>query len=91
MKKLANQGSPEQRVLRFIKEKRRLPERSRVLVAVSGGPDSVCLLHILLSLREELGIKLYIAHLDHQLRGAESKADAAYVARLAKRLKITEK
>ena len=57
-------------------------------MAVSGGPDSVCLLHILYTLRKELDINLHIAHLNHQLRGAESDADAAYVKALARRLKI---
>jgi len=57
-------------------------------VAVSGGPDSVCLLHILWKLQKELDIKLHVAHLNHQLRDAESDADAAYVADLARRLSI---
>lgn len=53
----------------------------RVLVAVSGGPDSLALLHALHALREELGLAdLQVAHLDHGLRGAESAADAAFVA-----------
>jgi tRNA(Ile)-lysidine synthetase-like protein len=55
----------------------------RVVVAVSGGPDSLCLLHILHTLRADLGITLYVAHLDHMLRGAESAADAAFVATTA--------
>jgi tRNA(Ile)-lysidine synthase len=59
-----------------------------LLVAVSGGPDSVCLLHILAGLRDELGVGLHVAHLDHQLRGAESEADAGYVSDLARRLGI---
>ncbi len=59
-----------------------------LLVAVSGGADSVCLLHILVKLGEELGIRLHIAHLNHQLRGAESEADAHYVTDLAHRLDI---
>jgi len=58
------------------------------VVAVSGGPDSVCLLYILSGLRKELDIKLYVAHLNHQLRGAESDADADYVAGLSRRLGI---
>jgi len=59
-----------------------------LLVAVSGGQDSVCLLHLLARLRSELKTELCVAHLDHQLRGAESQADARYVARLAERLGI---
>jgi len=77
-----------QRVLHFIQEHRLVSRQHRLLVAVSGGPDSVCLLHILVKLRDELGVKLHIAHLDHQLRGAESAADAQYVAELSHRLGI---
>ena len=79
---------PEQRVLLFIEEQHLIPGRQKLVVAVSGGPDSVCLLHILVRLREELDIELHAAHLNHQLRGAESEADASYVADLAQRLEI---
>ncbi|HEX77249.1 MAG TPA: tRNA lysidine(34) synthetase TilS [Dehalococcoidia bacterium] len=74
------------RVLDFIRRHDLVPSGQRLLVAVSGGPDSVCLLHILWQLRQELGAELYMAHLNHQLRGAESEADAAYVEGLAHRL-----
>ena len=55
-----------------------------VLVAVSGGPDSVCLLESLLRLRRLFGYALEVAHVDHRLR-PDSSADAAYVRRLATR------
>jgi tRNA(Ile)-lysidine synthase len=80
--------SIEQRVSTFIRQKRLLSKGDRLLLAVSGGADSVCLLHVMLSLKEELGIELYVAHLDHQLRSEESDADAAYVAGLAQSLDI---
>lgn len=54
-----------------------------VVVAVSGGPDSVCLLHLLNNLTATLNMTLHIAHLDHGLRGADSQADANYVKELA--------
>ena len=60
----------------------------RVVVAVSGGPDSVCLLRALLSLAPEYGLTLHVAHLDHQFRGDESAAEAAFVADLAMTLGI---
>jgi len=75
-------------VLGFILEHRLATKGQILLVAVSGGQDSVCLLHVLHQLQSELGIKLHVAHLDHQLRGKESTVDAQYVARLAKRLGI---
>ena len=58
------------------------------MVAVSGGADSVCLLHVLLQLRNNLGVTLHAAHLNHKLRGEEADADARYVASLAQRLGI---
>jgi tRNA(Ile)-lysidine synthase len=51
----------------------------RVLVAVSGGPDSLSLLHALLKLRDELRITLRVAHIDHGFRGEESRAEAEFV------------
>jgi tRNA(Ile)-lysidine synthase len=54
-----------------------------VVVGVSGGPDSLCLLHVLNRLREDYGVELHVAHLDHCIRGVESQEDAAFVARLA--------
>jgi tRNA(Ile)-lysidine synthase len=57
----------------------------RVAVAVSGGADSVALLRLLLELRQELGIVISVAHLNHQLRGADAERDADFVAELAQR------
>lgn len=78
----------EQRVLCFIREQRLVSRQQKLVVAVSGGPDSVCLLHLLAKLQEELGIALHVAHLNHQLRGADSEADAQYVADLARQLAL---
>lgn len=58
-----------------------------VLVGVSGGPDSVCLLHALHALRRLLKVRLEVVHLDHRLREG-SDADAAYVRRLCDRLRV---
>lgn len=60
----------------------------RVLVAVSGGPDSVCLLSVLRDLSAELGVSLHIAHLNHLFRGKESEDESLFVARLAEKLGI---
>ena len=54
-----------------------------VVVGVSGGPDSLCLLHVLRRLSPELSLNLHVAHLNHQMRGEDADADAAFVARLA--------
>jgi tRNA(Ile)-lysidine synthase len=60
----------------------------RVLVAVSGGPDSVALLHLLHELREELDVELEVAHLQHGIRGEDAKQDARFVAELTELLKL---
>jgi tRNA(Ile)-lysidine synthase len=78
----------KQQVINFLNQHNLFSRGSRLLLAVSGGPDSTCLLHILFKLRKKLEVELFVAHLDHQLRGAESEADANYVETLAKSLNI---
>ncbi len=56
-----------------------LPEGSSVLCAVSGGADSMCLLHLLWKQRQERGLRIVAAHFEHGLRGEESLRDAAFV------------
>lgn len=53
--------------------------RAAVLVGVSGGADSMSLLHFLCSLREETGIKVFAAHINHGLRGDEAYRDEQFV------------
>ena len=55
---------------------------SPLIVGVSGGPDSVCLLTALAALRKALGLELHVAHLEHGLRGQASRDDHAYVVGL---------
>lgn len=85
-----NQDIPslEQRVNTFFQEQCISPSIKPLLVAVSGGPDSICLLHALNGLKKELGLRLQVVHLDHQLRGEASAADAQYVLDLCHELKI---
>lgn len=78
----------KQRILEYVHKNGLIEIGQKVLVAVSGGPDSVCLLHILYLLQTDLQISLHVAHLDHQLRGVESEADASYVGDLARKLGI---
>ncbi len=63
-----------------------LAQGSRVIAAVSGGPDSVCMLEVLACLAPRLGVTLAgVAHFNHKLRGQESDDDESFVAALAAR------
>lgn len=72
-----------QRVAEVITRYNMFTRNARVGVAVSGGADSVCLLHIFTGLARDWNLELTVLHLDHGLRGDESCADAEFVAALA--------
>ncbi|MFH1651024.1 MAG: tRNA lysidine(34) synthetase TilS [Chloroflexota bacterium] len=78
----------EQRILLFLREQRLIAPTMKLVVAVSGGADSVCLLHVLHKLSPEPGVSLHVAHLDHRIRGAAAEEDARYVTALARRMGI---
>ncbi len=78
----------ESKVVDFIERHSLLSPEEIVVIGVSGGADSVCLLHVLAKHRKRLGIELHVAHLNHMLRGAESEADAKYVSNLVDSLGI---
>jgi tRNA(Ile)-lysidine synthase len=75
-------------VLAYIRKHALLKAGDRVGVAVSGGTDSVALLRLLLELRSEIGFVLSVVHFNHQLRGADSDADAQFVTDLARHHKL---
>ena len=75
-------------VAHYIRKRSLLGAGNRVAVAVSGGADSVALLRVLLELRPELGIILFVAHFNHQLRATESDGDERFVAELARKLEL---
>lgn len=69
------------RVRRFIVDHELVQPGDRVLVAVSGGPDSTCLLLVLAALQRSLGFTLHAAHFDHGLRGPRAAAGDARAVR----------
>ena len=77
-----------EKVMDFIKENSMFSIGDKVIVAVSGGPDSICLLYILNELKEELGISLIGAHINHCLRGDESDKDEKYSKKVCESLNI---
>ncbi len=78
----------QQKVLDTIRTYNLTGDGESVLAGVSGGPDSVCLLHVLHSLSDILNIKLYAIHINHMLRGDEAKADEDYAAAVCRELGV---
>ena len=70
-----------------IKKYRLIKKGDKILVGVSGGPDSLTLLLLLFSLKNKLGLTLHVAHMDHGLR-KDSHADALFVERWGEKLGI---
>jgi tRNA(Ile)-lysidine synthase len=82
-KQMLGKPNTYSRWLKEVKRQRLFHPGQRVGVAVSGGPDSVLLLHFMKDLALEWGITLAVVHFNHHLRGAESDADESFVRSLA--------
>jgi len=74
------------KIKKTIQEYEMLKRGNRVLVAVSGGPDSVCLLSVLNLLKHELRITLIVANLDHNIRPKASRKDSDFVKKISRDL-----
>ena len=68
----------------YIIKNNMIKQNDTVIAAVSGGADSVCLLVVLDELRQDLRFKLEAVHVEHGIRGDESKSDAEYVKNLCR-------
>lgn len=75
-------------VLSVIKRYNMLENCDRIVVGLSGGADSVCLLSVLNSLKAEYGFSLVAAHINHGIRGAEAQRDEESCKRLCESLKV---
>ncbi|MBU1864379.1 MAG: tRNA lysidine(34) synthetase TilS [Candidatus Omnitrophica bacterium] len=78
----------EQNVLDTVRMYRMCKKGEKLLVAVSGGVDSMVLLRSLFYLRKKIGITLQVVHFNHQLRGAKAKRDEEFVRWVAKRMNM---
>ena len=77
-----------EQVARTIERYALISPDSAVVVGFSGGPDSLCLLHVLCQLRERYNLDLQAAHLHHGIRGEDADADAAFAQRMAAELDV---
>jgi tRNA(Ile)-lysidine synthase len=76
------------RLKQEIEQRRSLPFGAKLLLGVSGGADSMALLHGLLQFKAEYAWRFYVIHVNHQLRGEESEEDARYVQNYCKEQQI---
>jgi tRNA(Ile)-lysidine synthase TilS/MesJ len=79
-------GNFTEQVAEHIAANSLFSRRQKILIAVSGGVDSMVLLNLLHELSAEHSWQLAIAHFNHQLRGRESDRDGAFVRKTAERL-----
>ena len=76
------------RFLKYIQENDLVSNGEGIVVGLSGGPDSVCLLNLLCSLREEMNLKIVAAHINHMLRAEEADKDEEYARSLCKKFNV---
>lgn len=77
-----------EKVEETIQRESLLEQGESVLVALSGGPDSACLLNVLNGLKKKYSLKLYAFHLNHQIRGIDAHKDALYSLKLAQGMNV---
>ena len=74
-------------ILQTIKKYNLIKNGDSIVIGVSGGPDSICLLHVLNELKEELNFKIYVAHINHMIR-KEADEETEYVKNFCKNLGV---
>ena len=75
-----------EKTLAFCDRERLIDKGDKIIVGVSGGVDSVCLLHLLYEIRKPWELSLYVLHVHHGIRGSEADRDASFVREMAERL-----
>lgn len=74
-------------VLKTIRKYNLIEKGDKIVIGVSGGPDSICLLYVLNLLKEEIGIKIYVAHINHMIRD-EADEETKYVEDFCKKIGV---
>lgn len=74
--------------IKFINDNKLINVGDGIVVGLSGGPDSVCLLNLLVSIKEEFNLKLAAVHINHMLRGDAANEDEEFCLKLCKELDV---
>lgn len=77
------------KVLNFVRENRIIENGDSVVLGVSGGADSICMLSVLNELKEQLELTLTVVHVNHHIRGKEAERDADFVKMMCDSMEIT--
>ncbi len=77
----------EQEILKTIKKYNLIQKGDKIVIGVSGGPDSICLLNVLNNLKKELEIEIFVAHVNHMIRKA-ADSETEYVQEFCKKLGV---
>ena len=77
----------KQKILNTIEKYNLIENGDNIVIGVSGGPDSICLLHVLNQLKEEIGFNIYVAHVNHMIR-EEADEETKYVEEFCKNLGV---
>ena len=72
----------------FIEDNNLIEKKDRIVLGVSGGADSICLLHTLSRIQKALEIRLFVVHINHGIRGEEASRDENYVKKFCEKLDI---
>ncbi len=79
----------EKRLLSFLKEQHLIAHGQKVILAVSGGLDSIAMLQLFCEIRKEHDIELFVLHLNHDLRGEESDEDQVFALKFVQGKHVT--
>ena len=74
------------KVLNFINKNKILQYGDSVILGVSGGADSICMLYLLKDISSEMNLTLYVVHINHHIRGKQAQNDADYVKDVCRKL-----
>ncbi len=77
----------KEEVLKTIKDNNLINEGDKIVIGVSGGPDSICLLHLLNNLKDTLKITIYVAHINHSIREV-ADMETKYVQDFCKKIGV---